>query len=100
MRRMTVLLLAIVGIAAAADRPEMTPKRPDVKPFEYLPAEVPFYPPGEKWGTTAAGSKRLQKPLDSVESMKHYVHPVGFELRLFADESLLGGKPIAMSWDE
>ncbi|HEX4590263.1 MAG TPA: PVC-type heme-binding CxxCH protein, partial [Gemmataceae bacterium] len=98
MLRTSAVLLAVAVIAA--DRPEMTPKRTDVKPFEYLPADVPFYPPGEKWGTIGAGIKRMQKPLDPAESLKHYVHPVGFELRLFADESLLGGKPIAMTWDE
>jgi putative membrane-bound dehydrogenase-like protein len=94
----TVGLLAV--LAVAADRPAMTVLPNDVKPFEYMPADVPFYPPGEKWGTTGPNIKRMQKPLAPAESMKHYVHPVGFELRLFADESLLGGKPIAMTWDE
>lgn len=98
MFRMTAVLLAVAAIAA--DRPEMTPKRTDVKPFDYIPADVPFYPPGEKWGTIGATIKRMQKPLDPAESMKHYVHPANLELRLFADESLLGGKPIAMTWDE
>jgi putative membrane-bound dehydrogenase-like protein len=98
MFRTTAIFLAVATLAA--DRPEMTSKRTDVKPFEYIPADVPFYPPGEKWGTIGAGIKRMQKPLAPAESMKHYVHPAGFELRLFADESLLGGKPIAMTWDE
>ena len=33
--------------------------------------------------------------------MKHIVHPVDFELKLFASEVQLGGgKPICMNWDE
>jgi putative membrane-bound dehydrogenase-like protein len=78
----------------------MTPKRTDVKPFEYVPANVPFYPPSRQWGVTAPPLKQMQKPLDPAESVKHYVTPVGFELKLFVDESQLGGKPICMNWDE
>src|SRR5436309_14536824 len=103
----TIIVAAVLGLGAAAfaepppnDRPEMTPKRTDVKPFEYVPAQVPFYPPGKKWGVTSDGIKQMQKPLAVAESTKHYVHPVGFELRLFADETLLGGKPISMNCDE
>jgi putative membrane-bound dehydrogenase-like protein len=84
-----------------ADRPPMTPKRTDVKPFEYVAAKVPFYPPSRVWGVTAEPLKQMQKPLDPAESLKHVVTPVGFEVRLFADEKLLGGgKPICMNWDE
>ncbi|MGL4423524.1 MAG: ThuA domain-containing protein, partial [Gemmataceae bacterium] len=32
------------------DRPAMTAFAPDAKPFEFVPAQLPFYPPGEKWG--------------------------------------------------
>jgi putative membrane-bound dehydrogenase-like protein len=83
------------------DRPAMTAKRTDVKPFEYVPARVPFYPPGKNWGTTAEPLTQMQKPLQTAESIKHLVTPVGFEVKLFADEKLLGGgKPICMNWDE
>jgi putative membrane-bound dehydrogenase-like protein len=110
MRRVTVFA-AVIGLLAGAatgyprggppERPAMTPKRTDVKPFEYVPASVPFYPPSRTWGRTADPIKQMQQPLDVAESMKHYVHPVGFELKLFADESLFGGgKPICMTWDE
>src|SRR5436190_14716119 len=75
-----LVLLTALSLSAADDRPEMTPKRTDVKPFEYIPANVPFYPPGKKWGVIGDGIKRMQRPLDVAESMKHYVHPVGFEL--------------------
>jgi uncharacterized protein len=85
---------------AFAERPEMTPKRTDVKPFEYVEAKVPFYPAGERWGTTAEPLRKMQKPLPPDESAKHLVTPVGFETRLFADETQLGGKPICMNWDE
>jgi putative membrane-bound dehydrogenase-like protein len=82
------------------DQPEMTAKRTDVKPFEYVEANIPFYPPGEKWGTTSNAIKKMQKPLDPEESMKHVVYPADFELKLFATEKQLGGKPICMNWDE
>jgi putative membrane-bound dehydrogenase-like protein len=89
------------AVPAYRDRPAMTAKRTDVKPFEYIPANVPFYPPGKNWGTTAEPIKQMQKPLETAESMKHLVTPVGFEVKLFADEKLLGGgKPICMNWDE
>ena len=42
----------------------------------------------------------VKKPLSPADSMKHIVHPEGFELRLFASEEMLGGKPICMNWDE
>jgi hypothetical protein len=42
----------------------------------------------------------MQLPLAPAESAKHWVTPVGFEPRLFASEPHLGGKPIAMNWDE
>jgi putative membrane-bound dehydrogenase-like protein len=82
------------------DQPVMTDKRTDVKPFEYVPAKVPFYPAGRSWGTTAEPLTRMQKPLDPAESMKHMVTPTDFEVRLFASEDQIGGKPICMNWDE
>jgi putative membrane-bound dehydrogenase-like protein len=42
----------------------------------------------------------MQRPLAPQESAKHYVTPTGFAMRLFAAEPDLGGKPIAMAWDE
>jgi putative membrane-bound dehydrogenase-like protein len=84
-----------------ADQAEMTKVSKDVKPFEYKPAEVPFYPPSPRWGVTGENLKKMQLPLDPAESMKHIVHPVDFELKLFASEEQLGGgKPICMNWDE
>jgi putative membrane-bound dehydrogenase-like protein len=87
-------------VPAFADRPRMTEKRTDVKPFEYVDARVPFYPPSRQWGVTGQPFDKMQKPLDPAESMKHMVTPVDFEVQLFASEPDLGGKPIAMNWDE
>ncbi|HEY1381687.1 MAG TPA: PVC-type heme-binding CxxCH protein, partial [Gemmataceae bacterium] len=84
-----------------ADQAEMTKVSKDVKPFEYKEANVPFYPPNQRFGATGANLKKMQLPLDPAESMKHIVHPTDFELRLFASEEQLGGgKPICMNWDE
>ncbi|HET6883828.1 MAG TPA: PVC-type heme-binding CxxCH protein [Pirellulales bacterium] len=78
---------------------ETTPPRDDVKPFEYVEAKVPFYPPSAKWGVQADPITKMQKPLDPAESMKHLITPVGFEAQLFAAEPDIA-KPVAMSWDE
>jgi hypothetical protein len=81
------------------DRPEMNPKRADLKPFEFAPAKLPFYPAGERWGTTAEPINRMQMAVPAEESLKHYITPKGFELKLFAAEPEIV-KPIAFNWDE
>ncbi len=83
-----------------ADAPELTHLAIDLKPFEYLDAVIPFYPPSERWGTLAEPLKKMQKPLPAEESLKHYVTPVGFHLELFASDPDLQGKPLCMNWDE
>jgi putative membrane-bound dehydrogenase-like protein len=80
--------------------PTMTPIAKDAPKFEYIPAKLPFYPAGTRWGTTADPLTTMQKPLDPAGSIKHTSVPEGFELQLFADEKLLGGKPICIAWDE
>src|SRR5713101_5829725 len=87
-------------VPSFADKPRMTEKRTDVKPFEYVEARVPFYPPSRRWGVTGQPFDKMQKPLDPAESMKHMVTPVDFEVQFFASEPDLGGKPIAINWDE
>lgn len=82
------------------DRPEMTELRKDVKPFEFVDATVPYYPPSPRWGVVGEPIKKMQKPLEPAEAIKHYVTPVGFELQLYASEPQLEGKPLAMNWDE
>lgn len=83
-----------------SDRPEMTPLAKDIKPFEYIEAKVPYYPPNKAWGTIENGPRKMQLPLTPAESVKHMVTPVGFEIKLFASEPELAGKPISMNWDE
>src|SRR5205807_1933375 len=99
---MCLLTLAAPAFAAdpPADKPRMTELPKGLKPFEYVPAKVPFYPPSKQWGVLADPISKMQKPLDPEESRKHYVTPVGFEVRTFVTEKELGGKPIAMAWDE
>jgi uncharacterized protein len=75
---------AQAGSAFPDEAPKMTPLRKDVKPFEYVEAKVPFYPPGEKWGTIGKPITRMQLPVDAEESIKHMVTPVEFEVQLFA----------------
>jgi hypothetical protein len=83
-----------------AGRPDMTTVPKGLAPFEYVPAKVPFYPESKQWGKQAEPLGRMQKPLPAAESVKHYVTPVGFEVRPFVTEEKLGGKPLAMAWDE
>ncbi|MBC7854523.1 MAG: ThuA domain-containing protein [Pirellulaceae bacterium] len=90
----------VSAVPMFADKPEMTPLAKDVKPFEYVEANVPFYPPGKNWGTLEAGKRTMQLPLSPEESIKHISVPVGFEVSLFASEPMIGGKPICMNWDE
>ncbi|MCE9561729.1 MAG: ThuA domain-containing protein [Planctomycetes bacterium] len=79
------------------ERPEMTAPRKDVLPFEYGEAKIPFYPPK---GGKADPITKMQKPLPVSESIKHFVTPKDFEVKVFVTETQLGGKPIAMNWDE
>jgi len=80
----------------------MTEIAKDLRPFEYIDVgpKIPNYTPGQRWGVQGRPHTQMQKPLPPVESMKHYSVPVGFHLELFASEPDLGGKPIAMTWDE
>lgn len=87
-------------VPAYADAPEMTKLAKNLPPLQFKEAKVPFYPAGERWGTIGKPISKMQLPLSPEESMKHMVTPVDFEVKLFADEKLLGGKPICMTWDE
>ena len=82
--------------------PEMTAPRTDVAKFEYVDvgAKIPNYPPSRRWGVQNEPLNMMQKPLPPEESLKHYVMPEGFHLELFASEPDIGGKPIAITWDE
>lgn len=79
--------------------PEMTPKRTDLKAFEFddVGKKIPNYQPRTGQGVPLS---QMQKPLDADESQKHAVVPKGFKAELFITEKELGGKPICMTWDE
>ena len=90
------------GIAPGAivdARPEMTPLRKDVKPFEYVEAKVPFYSPTGKRTGADKPVTQMQLPVDAEESMKHMVTPVEFDIQLYASEPDIR-RPICMNWDE
>jgi len=82
--------------------PVMTEISKDVKPFSYIDvgAKIPNYTPSERWGVQGENLSLMQAPLEPAESAKHFVTPAGFEIKLFASEPDLGGKPISMAWDE
>ncbi|MEK6258143.1 MAG: PVC-type heme-binding CxxCH protein [Planctomycetota bacterium] len=89
------------SVPSFSDRLQMTKLAKDLKPFEYIETDgIPFYPPGKNWGTMEHGKRKMQLPVPPEESMKHFVTPVGFEVKLFASEKNFEGKPIAMNWDE
>jgi len=78
--------------------PQTTPRRTDVKPFEYVEAKIAYYPPdGARRGD--GQWNRMQLPLSPAESMRHTVTPVGFRVELFAAEPDIG-KAICLNWDE
>jgi len=82
--------------------PQMTERRTDVAPFTYseVGAKIPIYTPGEKWGVQSEPQTKMQDPLPARESLKHFIVPEGFRVELFAAEPDIGGKPLAMNWDE
>jgi putative membrane-bound dehydrogenase-like protein len=87
-------------VSPYGDQPMMTTVPKDAPTFRYVEAKVPYYPAGERWGTMGKPITKMQLPLSPPDSIRHIVHPDEFELRLFADEKQLGGKPICMNWDE
>lgn len=89
------------GAGTYRGAPEMTSISKDLPPFEYQAAKVPFYDPERRGGgPTRDTLGQMQKPVDVAQSMKHISHPVDLELKLFASEPMIGGKPIALNWDE
>ena len=81
--------------------PQMTPVPKDLKvDFVDVGPKIPNYQAGPQWGKQGELQTKMQQPLPASESMKHFTVPVGFEVKLFIDETKLNGKPIAMTWDE
>lgn len=81
--------------------PVMTELKKDVAPFTYVDVgnEIPNYTPSKQWGAQGKPLSQMQEPLPPAEAIKHYVHPKDFDIKLFAAEPELGGKPIFMTWD-
>jgi len=81
---------------------KMTELQKDVKEFEFMEAggKIPNYIPSERWDVQGEDFTQMQKPIAAEESIKHMVVPQGFQVKLFASEPDIGGKPIAMAWDE
>jgi hypothetical protein len=95
---LALYLLAGVVLVPGQEPPRMTTIPKNSPPFEYVDVggKIPDYKRGPGKTQTL-----MQKPLAPADSMKHVVHPVEFELQLFASEELLGGgKPICINWDE
>ncbi|MHB1421889.1 MAG: PVC-type heme-binding CxxCH protein [Gemmataceae bacterium] len=82
--------LVIQGIRWAVGRPD---HQYVLKPFEYLPGELPNYRAGR-----SARLHQMQAPLSPAESMKHLSVPGGFRVELFAAEPDII-KPITLAWD-
>ena len=54
--------------------PEMTAKRTDVKPFEYVEAKVPIYPPGRARQRRRRAANKMQQPLTGrrvAQALRH-----------------------------
>jgi len=67
--------------------------------YEESEVPLPYYPPGEDWGTTGEPIRKIQEPLDPETSMNQTALPPGFKLELFASEPEIIN-PIDMAWDE
>lgn len=82
--------------------PQLSTLPGDLPPFEYIDVgpKIPNYTPGAKWGTQDKPRNMMQRPLAAAESVKHFVTPQEFSVRLYADERNFAAKPIAMTWDE
>ena len=78
------------------------PQEAETQPFEFVDVgpKIPNYIVSKQWGVQEPPRNMMQKPLSPAESIKHYSVPNGFSISLFASEPEIGGKPIAMAWDE
>ena len=91
--------------------PKMTSLSADLPKFTFseVGGKIPNYTPGKKWGVQGELITKMQNPVSPQESIKHYVTPEQFEMKLWASESDatgkdksyagLSGKPLAMNWD-
>ena len=77
----------------------MTAPRTDVAPFEYVEANVPFYPAGKQWGTMGEPIREMQKPLPPEEVGQASRHAGRVSVELFAAEPDIG-RTDRLAWDE
>ncbi len=87
---------------ASFQPPAMTTIKPSAARFEYIDvgSKIPNYVAGAQWGKQEKPLSLMQLPLPPAKSLEHYVNPEGSQLKLFAADPELGGKPIAFNWDE
>lgn len=92
--------------AYLAERPMPVPAMTELPggepPFDYsdVGAKIPNYTPASQWGVQGENLSLMQNPLPPEVSQTRFSVPEGFRVELFASEPDLGGKPIAMAWDE
>lgn len=67
--------------------------------FTFGEGELPYYPPGEPWGTIGDPITQIQNPLEPEESRDHILVEPDFEVQLFASEEQVIN-PIDLTWDE
>lgn len=99
-----LVLGSLLGAARAADgpfvsHPEMTQLPDGLEPFDYQPANVPFYVPKADWGKMGEPITAMQKPLEPEASRRRALTPVGFTIALAAAEPLFQAKPLAFAFD-
>jgi putative membrane-bound dehydrogenase-like protein len=71
----------------------------DYPTFTFGEGELPYYPPGEPWGTVGDPITKIQNPLSPEESSEHILVDPDFEVQLFASEDQVIN-PIDLTWDE
>ena len=106
---------SLANVAAFSDSkrfpiPKMTKTPAGLPKFSFteVGGKIPNYTPGKKWGVQGELMTKMQNPVPPEESVKHYVTPEQFEMKLWASEkdsakdqsyAGLSGKPLAMNWD-
>ncbi|HUP76964.1 MAG TPA: ThuA domain-containing protein, partial [Pirellula sp.] len=106
---------SLANVAAFSDSkrfpvPKMTTIPAGLPKFAFteVGGKIPNYTPGKKRGVQGELITKMQNPLPPEESIKHYVTPEQFEMKLWASEkdaakdksyAGLSGKPLAMNWD-
>jgi hypothetical protein len=82
--------------------PSMWSRTKEAPAFEFVEvgAKIPNYVQSDQWGKLGDPLTTMQKPISPADSVKHLEVPVGFRAELFVSEPELGGKPLAMAWDE